>query len=87
MNEDICKLALRTYVESKAFNHCACFSVQEKSFIKFCKEADKEAQLQKHNVRYLMRVYYPSGFRLNSSNYDPLGFWRRRVQLVAHALN
>jgi phosphatidylinositol phospholipase C delta len=29
-----------------------------------------------------MRVY-PSGFRVNSSNFDPLGFWRRGVQMVA----
>lgn len=38
--------------------------------------------MEKHNVRYLMRVY-PSGFRVNSSNFDPLGFWRRGVQMVA----
>ena len=58
------------------------FSFQEKSFIKFCKDSEKKAQLEKHNVRYLMRVY-PSGFRVNSSNFDPLGFWRRGVQMVA----
>lgn len=29
-----------------------------------------------------MRVY-PSGFRVNSSNFDPIGFWRCGVQMVA----
>jgi phosphatidylinositol phospholipase C delta len=33
-------------------------------------------------MRYIMRVY-PSGFRVNSSNFDPIGFWRRGVQMVA----
>lgn len=66
--------------ESKTFNHI--FSFQEKSLLKFCKDPEKKAQLEKHNVRYLMRVY-PSGFRVNSSNFDPLGFWRRGVQMVA----
>ncbi|KAF8545362.1 PLC-like phosphodiesterase [Trichophaea hybrida] len=66
--------------ESKTFNHV--FSFQENSFLKFCKDSEKKFQLEKHNVRYLMRVY-PSGFRVNSSNFDPLGFWRRGVQMVA----
>ncbi|TGZ84458.1 PLC-like phosphodiesterase [Ascodesmis nigricans] len=66
--------------ESKSFNHI--FSFQEKTFLKFCKESEKKAQIEKHNVRYLMRVY-PSGFRVNSSNFDPIGFWRCGVQMVA----
>lgn len=66
--------------ESKNFNHI--FSFQEKAFLKFCKEPEKKLQLEKHNTRYLMRVY-PSGFRVSSSNFDPLGFWRRGVQMVA----
>ncbi|KAI5840434.1 PLC-like phosphodiesterase [Morchella snyderi] len=66
--------------ESKTFNHV--FSFQEKRFEKFCKDPEKKWQLEKHNVRYLMRLY-PSGFRVNSSNFDPSGFWRRGVQMVA----
>ena len=58
------------------------FSFQEKKFEKFAKDPEKKVQLEKHNVRYLMRVY-PSGFRVNSSNFDPIGFWRRGVQMVA----
>ncbi|RPA94485.1 PLC-like phosphodiesterase [Choiromyces venosus 120613-1] len=66
--------------ESKTSNHV--FSFQEKKFEKFTKDPEKKVQLEKHNVRYLMRVY-PSGFRVNSSNYDPIGFWRQGVQMVA----
>ena len=66
--------------ESKTFNHI--FSFQEKRLEKYCKDHEKKLQLEKHNTRYLMRVY-PSGFRVNSSNFDPIGFWRRGVQMVA----
>ncbi|KAJ6256588.1 1-phosphatidylinositol 4,5-bisphosphate phosphodiesterase [Drechslerella dactyloides] len=66
--------------ESKRFNHV--FSLAERTFINFCKDKDKKSQLEKHNLRYLMRVY-PSGWRVTSRNFDPLTFWRRGVQLVA----
>ncbi|CAF3658430.1 unnamed protein product [Fusarium graminearum] len=35
-----------------------------------------------HNRRYLMRTY-PHGMRVDSSNYDPVLFWRAGVQVVA----
>ncbi|CEI62473.1 hypothetical protein FVEN_g5015 [Fusarium venenatum] len=35
-----------------------------------------------HNRRYLMRTY-PHGMRFDSSNYDPVAFWRAGVQVVA----
>ncbi|KAF3940711.1 hypothetical protein ABW19_dt0202772 [Dactylella cylindrospora] len=66
--------------ESKSFNHV--FSLAERTFISLCKDKDKKAQLEKHNLRYLMRVY-PSGWRVTSRNFDPLAFWRRGVQMVA----
>ncbi|EWC45030.1 hypothetical protein DRE_06310 [Drechslerella stenobrocha 248] len=66
--------------ESKSFNHV--FSLAERTFISLCKDRDKKAQLEKHNLRYLMRVY-PSGWRVTSRNFDPLTFWRRGVQMVA----
>jgi len=50
--------------------------------MKFSKDPDKKVALEKHNIRYLMRVY-PSGYRVNSSNFDPNTFWRRGVQMVA----
>lgn len=35
-----------------------------------------------HNRDYFMRAY-PAGFRIDSSNLDPSGFWRKGVQMVA----
>ena len=66
--------------ESKTANHI--FSVVEHSFKSLCRDPETKAQLEKHNMRYLMRVY-PSQIRVTSSNPDPLLFWRRGVQMVA----
>ncbi|KAK2764322.1 Phospholipase C [Arachnomyces sp. PD_36] len=67
-------------VESRRYNHV--FSFAERSFESICRDPENKAQLEKHNRRYLARVY-PSGFRLRSSNFDPNIFWRRGVQMVA----
>lgn len=67
-------------VESRRYNHV--FSFAERSFESLCRDSETKAQLEKHNRRYLSRVY-PSGFRLRSSNFDPNTFWRRGVQMVA----
>ncbi|CAH0040650.1 unnamed protein product [Clonostachys solani] len=64
--------------DAKNYNHI--FSFMESSFAKNSRE-DKMA-LDLHNMRYLMRVY-PDGIRLGSSNFDPLIYWRRGVQMVA----
>ncbi|KAI9673515.1 MAG: Phospholipase C [Trizodia sp. TS-e1964] len=66
--------------ESKTYNHI--FSLAERTFEAVCRDAEVKARLEKHNMRYWMRVY-PSGFRINSSNFDPITFWRRGVQMVA----
>lgn len=66
--------------ESQTPNHI--FSFVEKKFNSLCRDPEMKARLEEHNVQYLMRVY-PSQFRLNSSNPDPLLFWRRGVQMVA----
>lgn len=66
--------------ESKTYNHI--FSLAERDFERLCGDPEIESQLEKHNMRYLMRVY-PSGFRLKSTNFDPLAFWRRGAQMVA----
>ncbi|KAK9455195.1 PLC-like phosphodiesterase [Dipodascopsis uninucleata] len=66
--------------ESRSLTHC--FSFGERSYNSICRDDDKLAQLEKHNQRYLMRVY-PSGFRFTSSNYDPLICWKRGVQMAA----
>lgn len=67
-------------VQSRTYNHI--FSFNENTFEDKCKTAIMRSQLEKHNRRYLMRVY-PKGTRYNSSNPDPLQFWRRGVQMVA----
>ena len=69
-----------TLPESKNFNHI--FSLAEPRFEALCNSQDSKAQLEKHNMRYLMRVY-PSQWRVGSSNPDPLLFWRRGVQMMA----
>lgn len=66
--------------ESKRHNHI--FSLAERTFAKVCNSRDLKDELERHNMRYFMRVY-PSNFRVNSSNFDPLTFWRRGVQMVA----
>lgn len=69
-----------TTPESKSYNHI--YSMAERKFEKLCIETDQKAQLEKHNMSHLMRVY-PSGFRIQSTNPDPLIFWRRGVQMMA----
>ncbi|PWY94810.1 1-phosphatidylinositol-bisphosphate phosphodiesterase Plc1 [Aspergillus sclerotioniger CBS 115572] len=66
--------------ESQRYNHV--YSFAERSFESICRDADSKAMFERHNRRYLARVY-PSGFRLRSSNFDPLKFWRRGVQMAA----
>ncbi|KAI9369206.1 hypothetical protein BJX61DRAFT_166888 [Aspergillus egyptiacus] len=66
--------------ESQTFNHV--YSFAERSFESICRDATNKALFEKHNRKYLTRVY-PSGYRLRSSNFDPLKFWRRGVQMAA----
>lgn len=65
---------------AKKFNHI--FSFMESSFAKHSRTKDEKMALDLHNMRYLMRVY-PDGTRLASSNFDPLIYWRRGVQMSA----
>ncbi|KAL2855840.1 hypothetical protein BJY01DRAFT_194725 [Aspergillus pseudoustus] len=66
--------------ESQTFNHV--YSFAERSFESICREPSNKVLFEKHNRKYFTRVY-PSGFRLRSSNFDPLKFWRRGVQMAA----
>ncbi|EUC33113.1 hypothetical protein COCVIDRAFT_11286 [Bipolaris victoriae FI3] len=67
--------------EANTFNHV--FSINERAFDKLTKPGAREKHLlEDHNMRCLMRVY-PHAFRINSSNFDPLKFWRRGVQMAA----
>mgnify|MGYP003629404960 FL=1 len=68
-------------VDANTFNHV--FSLNERTFEKLTKPGSRDKHLlEEHNMRCLMRVY-PHAFRINSSNFDPLKFWRRGVQMVA----
>ena len=69
-----------TSLESQTPNHV--FSLAENNFNRICDTPDAKEHLEKHNMRYLMRVY-PAASRWTSSNPDPLKFWRRGVQMVA----
>lgn len=66
---------------AQTYNHI--FSFSENTFEKHCtKYADSKAQLEKHNMHFLMREY-PGARRLDSSNFNPLAAWRRGVQMAA----
>jgi phosphatidylinositol phospholipase C delta len=67
--------------EARTANHI--FSFSESTFDKLCtKENDSRTSLERHNLRYLMRVY-PAARRIDSSNFNPLQAWRRGVQMAA----
>ena len=69
-----------TSPKNKTFNHV--ISLSEPRFERLCSNQDTKAQLEKHNMRFLMRAY-PSQWRVNSGNPNPLLFWRRGVQMIA----
>lgn len=56
------------------------FSLSERMATKVMKQSLFD--LVKHNKTHLVRIY-PSGTRLNSSNYEPHKFWCAGAQLVA----
>ncbi|KAK0659565.1 1-phosphatidylinositol 4 [Lasiodiplodia hormozganensis] len=67
--------------EARTYNHI--YSFAERTFDNLCnKESASKLLLEEHNLHHLMRVY-PSGYRINSSNFDPIKFWRRGVQMAA----
>ena len=66
--------------EAKEFNHI--FSFQETTLTKNTRTKDMKMALDLHNMRYLMRVY-PDPTRVGSTNFDPLIYWRRGVQMAA----
>lgn len=66
--------------ESKTINHI--FSFNENTVNSMAKDDDKKYLIQKHNRKYLMRVY-PSGMRYNSTNFNPINFWDLGAQMVA----
>lgn len=66
--------------ESKTIAHC--FSLNEHKVEYMIKDKYLKLSLDKHNRRYLMRVY-PHALRYKSSNFNPIPFWKVGVQMVA----
>ncbi|CCH46025.1 1-phosphatidylinositol-4,5-bisphosphate phosphodiesterase delta-4 [Wickerhamomyces ciferrii] len=66
--------------ESKTINHI--FSFSENSTNSMIKDSDKKYLIEKHNRKYLMRVY-PSAIRYNSTNFNPINYWNLGTQMVA----
>ncbi|KAB5563026.1 phosphatidylinositol-specific phospholipase C [Coniochaeta sp. 2T2.1] len=66
--------------EARVFNHI--FSFKEKTFRKNDTPKERKRALFRHNMRYMMRVY-PDATRLTSSNFNPLLYWKRGVQMAA----
>ncbi|SMQ45987.1 unnamed protein product [Zymoseptoria tritici ST99CH_3D7] len=68
--------------DARTFNHVYSFNENtfEKHFTKV--GPNNKALLEKHNMKYLMRVY-PGARRIDSSNFNPLQSWRRGVQMAA----
>lgn len=66
--------------ESKMFNHC--FSLNEKAINSMLKDELKVSAVDKHNRKFLMRIY-PSKYRLKSSNFVPINYWAHGCQMVA----
>lgn len=65
---------------SKTVNHC--FSLSEDKINDMIKDEVSNLQLVKHNKKFFLRVY-PSGYRVTSSNYDPMPYWKRGAQMVS----
>lgn len=66
--------------DCKIFNHILSF--KERTFLNNSNTKVSKHALFRHNMRYLMRVY-PGQHRLTSTNFDPLIYWRRGVQMAA----
>ena len=66
--------------ESTLYNHV--FSFSEPKIKELFRNANTNHQVEKHNLRHLMRVY-PGLTRVTSNNFDPIVFWKKGVQMVA----
>ncbi|KAH7132253.1 1-phosphatidylinositol-4,5-bisphosphate phosphodiesterase 1 [Dendryphion nanum] len=64
--------------DASSYNHV--YSLGEHTFNKLGKAELRD--IDEHNRNYLMRVY-PGYNRITSTNFEPLGVWRRGVQMAA----
>ena len=58
------------------------FSLSENTANNYLKRHEGAMDFIKHNREHLVRIY-PSGTRLNSTNYQPYRYWASGAQLVA----
>lgn len=69
--------------DAKSSNHIYSFNDAKVNGIIMSKEAgNQEDMFIRHNKAYFSRLY-PHNLRIGSSNYDPIPYWRRGVQMVA----
>ncbi|RKU44953.1 Phospholipase C [Coniochaeta pulveracea] len=66
--------------DAKTHNHI--FSFKEKTFAKNSTPGEKKRAMVIHNMRHMIRVY-PDPWRFSSSNFSPVIYWKRGVQMVA----
>ncbi|TDZ40040.1 1-phosphatidylinositol 4,5-bisphosphate phosphodiesterase 1 [Colletotrichum spinosum] len=66
--------------DAKAYNHI--FSFMESSFYRNSRSKEERIAMDRHNMRYLMRVY-PDRTRITSNNFNPVSYWRKGVQMAA----
>ncbi|OLN86903.1 1-phosphatidylinositol 4,5-bisphosphate phosphodiesterase 2 [Colletotrichum chlorophyti] len=66
--------------DAKAYNHI--FSFMESSFQRHSRSKEDRKAIERHNMRYLMRVY-PDRTRITSNNFNPVSYWRKGVQMAA----
>ncbi|KAG9241692.1 putative 1-phosphatidylinositol-4,5-bisphosphate phosphodiesterase 1 [Calycina marina] len=65
---------------AKKYNHI--FSFMEGTFDRNGRTPESKRAMTRHNMKFMMRVY-PNATRIASTNFDPLKYWRRGVQMVA----
>ncbi|XP_076153702.1 1-phosphatidylinositol 4,5-bisphosphate phosphodiesterase delta-3-A-like isoform X2 [Alosa pseudoharengus] len=75
-----CSVPFRGFEEAAQRSPSEMSSFSENDALKLIKESGK--QFVRLNCRQLSRIY-PSGQRLQSSNYDPQGMWNGGCQMVA----
>ncbi|KAL4732106.1 hypothetical protein ACLX1H_001114 [Fusarium chlamydosporum] len=73
-------ISFKSLEEPEALMPNHIFSLSEDAAFEIQRKLPKA--LFSHNRRFLMRTY-PHGMRFDSSNYDPVVFWRAGVQVVA----
>lgn len=73
-------ITFKSLEQPEASMHNHIFSLSEKAA--FAVQQRMPKALFAHNRDFLMRIY-PHGMRVDSSNFDPVTFWRAGVQVVA----